>query len=96
MQDNNYTQGIFRCCFIFLQVLQLLDSLGLRKYRAIVHARGVDGRALSQYTEERLYRDLSITSQLDRSRLLNVIKMKEVRLVPGADGANYVAFEKSN
>ena len=59
-------------------------------------SKAVDGHTLSLYTEERLFNELMMISRSDRMKLMNVINTKYVRLVPGVDGANYVAFEKAN
>ena len=79
-----------------LQVLQLLESINLQKYKATFEAKAINGITLAQCTEENLKSDLSISSRLDRIRLLNVINTRWVKLIPDADGGNYVVFEKTN
>lgn len=77
-----------------LQVLQLLDSLSLQRYKAMFETKGIDGHTLSRYTEDRLFNELMVVSRSDRIKLMKVVNAKFVKMVPGADGANYVAFEK--
>ena len=79
-----------------LQILQLLDSMKLQKYRSVFEAKAVDGFSLAQFTEDNLLTDLNMTSRLDRIRLMKLIKTRWVKLIPGEDGGNYVMFEKAN
>ena len=79
-----------------MQVLQLLDSIKLQKYRAIFESKAIDGVTLAHYTEDMLISEVLMSSRLDRIRLLNVINTGWVKLVPGADGGNYVVFEKTS
>lgn len=81
---------------IHMQVLQLLDSIKLQKYRAIFESKTIDGVTLAHCTEDMLISELLMSSKLDRIRLLKVINTGCVKLVPGADGGNYVVFEKTN
>lgn len=60
-------------CILYLQVLTLLDLMGLKVYQENFSSEQVSGEILSECDEEVLKVDLGIASKLHRMRLLKVI-----------------------
>lgn len=56
-----------------VQVLGLLDCMGLRMYQEKFVSEQVNGEILSECDEEVLQNDLGVTSKLHRMRLIKVI-----------------------
>ena len=56
-----------------LQVLQLLDKLGLSKYKHKFIEESITGSLLSEFDEEILETELGINSRIHRIKLMRII-----------------------
>ena len=63
-----------RVCFVFIQVLNLLDHLNLSQYKDRFRQEVVDGEILSEIDESVLEQELGMTSKIHRLRLMMYIE----------------------
>ena len=56
-----------------VQVLDLLDAMGMKQYQDKFKQEQVNGEILSECDEELLSSDLGVTSKLHRMRLMKII-----------------------
>lgn len=67
---------------IFIQVLQLLDSLGLGQYKDGFSREQIDGALMVDLDDEILEYELMVQSKLHRLKLMRVINGKQSTRTP--------------
>ena len=60
-----------------VQVLKLLELIGLKQYQDSFKRQAIDGDILSELDEDILERDLNVTTKLHRLRLLKIISGRQ-------------------
>ena len=73
-QVSSLCTSIYVSCLIQTQVSELLDDMNLSNYKANFAEKQVSGDLLADLSENMLCSDLGVTSDLDRLRLMKIIK----------------------
>lgn len=71
------TQGTYFFFVSLTQVLQMLDKLGLSRYKDIFEAEQITGSLLMELDNDLLEQDLGITTKIHRLKIMRVIDGKQ-------------------